>query len=57
LSDDITDTELEARLFASAGAGPGTRRGQRRLAEPDWTAMHRARSSESALTDYARLKS
>jgi transposase-like protein len=24
LSDDITDNELEARLFASAGAGPGT---------------------------------
>jgi len=24
LSDDITDTELEARLFASAGAGLGT---------------------------------
>jgi hypothetical protein len=24
LSADITDTELEARLFASAGAGPGT---------------------------------
>jgi hypothetical protein len=41
LSDDITDTELEARLFARAGAGPGTRRGQRRLAEPDWTAVHR----------------
>jgi hypothetical protein len=29
LPDDITDTELEARLFASAGAGPGTRRGRR----------------------------
>jgi transposase len=27
LSDDITDNELEARLFASAGAGPGTPRG------------------------------
>jgi len=26
LSDGITDTELEARLFARAGAGPGTRR-------------------------------
>jgi len=35
LADDITDTELEARLFASAGAGPGTRRGHRRQAEPD----------------------
>jgi transposase len=41
LSDDITDTELEARLFASAGAGPGTRRGHRRQAEPDWAAVHR----------------
>src|SRR6266581_83880 len=41
LSDDITDTELEARLFASAGAGSGTRRGQRRQAEPDWAAVHR----------------
>ena len=39
--DDITDTELEARLFASAGAGPGTRRGHRRQAEPDWSAVHR----------------
>src|ERR1700750_1262184 len=36
LPDDITDTELEARLFASAGAGPGTRRGHRRQAEADW---------------------
>src|SRR6266853_733440 len=41
LSDDITDTELEARLFASAGAGSGTRRGQRRQAEPDWALVHR----------------
>ena len=41
LTDDITDTELEARLFVSAGAGPGTRRGQRRLAEPDWASVHR----------------
>ena len=41
LSDDITDTELEARLFASAGAGAGTRRGHRRQAEPDWAAVHR----------------
>ena len=32
LPDDMTDAVLEARLFASAGAGPGTRRGQRRLA-------------------------
>jgi hypothetical protein len=41
LSDDITDTELEARLFASAEAGPGTRRGHRRQAEPDWASVHR----------------
>jgi transposase len=32
---------LEARLYASVGAGPGTRRGQRRQAEPDWASMHR----------------
>ena len=30
LVDDITDTELEARLFASAGAGPGSPRCTRR---------------------------
>jgi transposase len=41
LSDDVTDTLLEARLFANAGAGPGTRRGHRRQAEPDWAAVHR----------------
>jgi hypothetical protein len=41
LPDDITNTELEARLFAGAGAGPGTRRGHRRQAEPDWSAVHR----------------
>src|SRR3979409_1546716 len=41
LSDDITDTELGAPLFARAGAGPGTRRGHRRQAEPDWAAVHR----------------
>src|ERR1700758_1496273 len=41
LPDDITDTVLEGRLFASAGAGPGTRRGHRRQAEPDWAAVHR----------------
>jgi hypothetical protein len=35
LLDDVTDTVLEGRLFASAGAGPGTRRGHRRQAEPD----------------------
>src|SRR6201996_5908039 len=41
LGDGMTDTELEARLYASAGAGPGTRRGHRRQAEPDWAAVHR----------------
>jgi transposase len=39
LTDDVTDTELEARLFA--GAGAGTRQGHRRQAEPDWAAVHR----------------
>src|SRR5260370_22483083 len=46
LSDDITDTELEARLFASAGAGSGTRRGQRRQAEPAWALVHRERTRQ-----------
>jgi hypothetical protein len=32
LADDVTDTVLEDRLFAGAGAKPG----QRRRAEPDW---------------------
>jgi transposase len=41
LPDDMTDAALEARLFASAGAGPGIRRGRRGLAEPDWAAVHR----------------
>jgi transposase len=41
LPDEVTDALLEARLFASAGAGPGTRRGHRRQAEPDWAAVHR----------------
>jgi transposase len=39
LPDDVTDAVLEARLFA--GAGCGSRQGQRRLAEPDWAAVHR----------------
>src|SRR6202045_1867389 len=38
LPDDVTDTVLEARLFAKAGSG--SRQGQRRLAEPDWAAVH-----------------
>src|ERR1700741_3173870 len=41
LPDDMTDAALEARLFASAGARPGIRRGRRRLAEPDWATVHR----------------
>src|ERR1700732_2294929 len=41
LPDDITDTELEARLFASTGAGPGTRRGHRRQARAGWGAVSR----------------
>src|SRR5229473_729908 len=41
LPDDVTDAVLEVRLFANAGAGPGTRRGQRRQTEPDWAAVHR----------------
>ncbi|MEZ0054913.1 transposase [Bradyrhizobium elkanii] len=41
LPDDVTDTVLEDRLFARAGAGPGTRRGHRRQAEPDWALVHR----------------
>jgi hypothetical protein len=39
LPDDVTDTVLEARLFAKAGSG--SRQGQRRLAGPDWAAVHR----------------
>jgi transposase len=41
LPEHITDSELEARLFAGKGAGPGTRRGHRRQTEPDWAAVHR----------------
>src|SRR6266702_2685075 len=41
LPDDITDAELEARLFAGVGAGTSTRRGHRRQTEPDWAAVHR----------------
>jgi len=36
LPDDMTDTALEARLFAA-----GTKQGHRRQAEPDWAAIHR----------------
>jgi transposase len=39
LPDDVTDAVLEARLFAKDGNG--SRKGERRLAEPDWAAVHR----------------
>jgi transposase len=39
LSDDITDTELEARLFAGAGAGSGTRRAS--AGRPSRALVHR----------------
>ena len=39
LPDDVTDAALEARLFA--GAGCGSRQGHRRIAEPEWAAVHR----------------
>ena len=37
LPDDMTDVALEARLFPDAG----TKRGHRRLVEPDWASIHR----------------
>ena len=37
LPDGLTDAALEARLFADAG----TKRGHRRLVEPDWASIHR----------------
>ncbi len=39
LPDELTDTALEARLFAKTGNG--NRQGHRRIAEPDWAAVHR----------------
>lgn len=39
LPDGFTDTALEAHLFAKAGHS--SRQGQRRVAEPDWAAVHR----------------
>ncbi|WP_316184812.1 helix-turn-helix domain-containing protein [Bradyrhizobium sp. SZCCHNRI1003] len=30
LPEDVTDSDLEARLFTGSGVGPGTRRGHRR---------------------------
>jgi transposase len=37
LPEDMSDTALEARLFADAG----TKRGHRRQMEPDWASIHR----------------
>jgi len=37
LAPDLTDAELERRLFAGAGVKPG----HRRHAEPDWAVVHR----------------
>jgi transposase len=37
LPEDVTDTALEATLFAEVG----TKRGHRRREEPDWAAIHR----------------
>jgi transposase len=37
LPDDVTDGDLEARLYKSAG----TKQGHRRQVEPDWAAIHR----------------
>jgi transposase len=37
LSEEMTDTALEARLFAAAGI----KQGHRRQAEPDWAEIHR----------------
>lgn len=39
LPDELTDAALEARLFAKTGNG--NRQGHRRIAEPDWAAVHR----------------
>jgi hypothetical protein len=35
--EELTDTTLEARLFAEAG----TKQGHRRQVEPDWASIHR----------------
>ena len=37
LPEEMTDTALEARLFAAAG----TKQGHRRQVEPDWASIHR----------------
>ncbi|MBV8892419.1 MAG: helix-turn-helix domain-containing protein, partial [Acidobacteria bacterium] len=39
LPDELTDAALEARLFTKTGNG--NRQGHRRIAEPDWGAVHR----------------
>lgn len=39
LPDELTDAALELRLFAKTGNG--NRQGHRRIAEPDWTTVHR----------------
>jgi transposase len=39
LADEVTDADLEERLFAASGATPGARR----RAEPDWAARWFAR--------------
>ncbi|MCP2223701.1 helix-turn-helix domain-containing protein [Bradyrhizobium elkanii] len=39
LPGELTDATLEARLFAKTGNG--NRQGHRRIAEPDWAAVHR----------------
>jgi transposase len=38
LAEDVTEEALEARLYGAVGS----RQGQRRHAEPDWAAIHRA---------------
>jgi transposase len=37
LAEDVTEQALEARLYGTAG----TKRGHRRVGEPDWAAIHR----------------
>jgi transposase len=37
LSDDVTDADLEVRLYKNAG----TKQGHRRQVEPDWAVIHR----------------
>ncbi|WP_283810633.1 helix-turn-helix domain-containing protein [Bradyrhizobium frederickii] len=39
LPDELTDAALELCLFAKTGNG--NRQGHRRIAEPDWTTVHR----------------